>query len=72
MDVNTGLYETLADGSGTGTSNQAPGRGVDGVLNYGTKLKKIFIGQFVLGLVVEVHEKLEAFSLLLDDVQFRT
>jgi hypothetical protein len=70
MDMDPRLYETLTHRSGPGLGDEAPGGGFQGFMNYGTKLKKVFIGQFVLGLVVEVHEKLEPFSLLFDNVQF--
>jgi hypothetical protein len=39
-------------------------------MNYETKLEKIFILQFLLGLVVQVNEEFEQFRLLFDHVQF--
>jgi hypothetical protein len=72
MDVDSRLDEAFTNGSGTGPGYETPGRGFEGFVNYGTKLEKVFILQFLLSLVVQVDEKLEPFGLLLDDVQFPT
>jgi len=81
MNVNTRLDECLGfalvtrrtrDGSGSGPCNQTLTIRLERLMNYRTKLKKVFIRQLNLRLVVQVNEKLEMFSLLLDNIQFRS
>ena len=53
-----------------GTGHQT--LGPDDVINYGTKLVEVLIGQLLGSLVIEVHEKLEPVRLLLDHEQFQS
>jgi hypothetical protein len=64
--------ETLANRPGPGPSNDALGARIESLMNYGTKLEKVRVTQFLGRLVVEVHEKLEMFRLLLNHIQFRS
>ena len=66
MNMDPRFQKALPDRSDPGTGNDAP-TGY-GSLNYRTKLQKFRIVQFLRSLVVEVHEELEEFRLLFDDV----
>jgi hypothetical protein len=56
----------------SGPGNDAPTRTSYGFMNYGTKLEKIRIFEFLGSLVVKVYEEFEIICLLFDDIQFRS
>jgi hypothetical protein len=72
MDMNARLDEAFTDRPWSGPSDKAFRRNAvpKSLVNYRTKLNKVFIGQLFGSLIVQVYEKLETFRLLFDDIQF--